>query len=70
MQKDDVVNNNLIVASPVNTGIIIVRVSMIADMLLTHEDSLIKFQSKSQPIYYFLFVFSPHHCFQKFFGWS
>ena len=70
MQKDNVINRNIIVATQMDTGIILITVSRIADMLLTHEASLIKIQSKSHLIYYLLFVFSPHHCFQKFFGWS
>ena len=55
MQRDNVTNSNIIVATQMNTGIILIRVSMIADMLLTHEASLIKIQSKSHLIYYFLF---------------
>lgn len=70
MQKDNVTNSNIIVATQMNTGIIQIRVNMIADMLLTHEASLTKIQSKSHFIYYFLFVFSPHHFSQKFLGWS
>lgn len=68
MQKEIVVNNDLIVVIPVSTAIIIIRMSMIADVRLTHEGSLMKFQSKSQLILvcYFLFVFPPHHCFPKF----
>lgn len=55
MQKDNVINKNIIVATQMNTGIILITVSMIADMLLTHEASLIKIQSKSHLIYYLFF---------------